>query len=43
MSIYHYIDYEVANCYGIDMEKVIPIKENINNEKYNTGAVFNPN
>lgn len=24
----------LANCYGIDLEEIIPLKENINNEKY---------
>lgn len=33
----------IANCYEIDVEKVIPIKEKLNNEKYNTGIAFNPN
>lgn len=32
----------IANCYGIDMEKVIPLKEEINNKKYNTGIEFSP-
>ena len=32
----------VANCYDIDVEKWIPIKEKINNEKYNNSVVFNP-
>jgi NTP pyrophosphatase (non-canonical NTP hydrolase) len=32
----------IANCYDIDMENVIPIKENLNNKKYNTGIAFNP-
>ncbi len=32
----------IANCYDIDLEKVIPIKEKLNNEKYNTGIEFNP-
>lgn len=32
----------IANCYGIDMERVIPLKEAINNEKYKTGKTFAP-
>jgi NTP pyrophosphatase (non-canonical NTP hydrolase) len=32
----------LANCYEIDMERWIPVKEKINNEKYNTGITFNP-
>lgn len=32
----------IANCYDIDLEKVIPQKESINNQKYNTGIVFDP-
>ena len=32
----------IANCYGIDMERVIPLKEEINNKKYNTGIEFSP-
>ncbi|WP_207641454.1 MazG nucleotide pyrophosphohydrolase domain-containing protein [Lacrimispora indolis] len=32
----------VANCYDIDLEKVIPQKEYINNQKYNTGIEFDP-
>jgi len=32
----------IANCYDIDVEKVIPVKENLNNVKYNTGKVFDP-
>ena len=32
----------IANCYDIDVEKWIPVKEKINNEKYNTGIEFNP-
>ena len=30
----------IANCYDIDLESVIEKKEIINNEKYNTGIVF---
>lgn len=32
----------ISNCYGIDLEKVIKLKEDINNEKYNTGISFDP-
>lgn len=32
----------VANCYDIDLEKVIQQKEAINNEKYKTGIYFDP-
>jgi NTP pyrophosphatase (non-canonical NTP hydrolase) len=30
----------IANTYEIDLEKVIPLKEKLNNEKYNTGMSF---
>lgn len=30
----------LANCYNIDLERVIPMKEAINNEKYKTGKIF---
>lgn len=33
----------IANCYNIDVESVIKIKEEINNQKYNTGIVFEEN
>ncbi|MGN0569419.1 MAG: MazG nucleotide pyrophosphohydrolase domain-containing protein [Candidatus Fimenecus sp.] len=33
----------IANCYDIDMEKTIRIKEKINNDKYNTGIEFEIN
>lgn len=32
----------IANCYDVDMEEVIPLKEAVNNAKYDTGRVFNP-
>ncbi len=32
----------IANSYDIDLEKIIPLKEAINNQKYNTGVVFDP-
>lgn len=33
----------IANCYDIDVESVIKIKEEINNKKYNTGIIFEEN
>ena len=30
----------LANCYGIDLEAVIPQKEALNNTKYRTGLTF---
>ena len=30
----------LANCYDINLEKVIPLKEKINNEKYSDGMKF---
>ena len=33
----------LANCYDIDLERVIKEKEAINNAKYNTGIVFEDN
>ncbi len=33
----------IANCYDIDVESVIKIKEEINNKKYTTGIVFEEN
>ena len=32
----------LANCYDIDLEKVIPLKEKLNNEKWNDTTIFNP-
>ena len=32
----------IANCYDIELEKIIPMKENINNVKHQTGIVFSP-
>ena len=32
----------LANCCDIDLEKWIPVKEKINNQKYNTGIGFDP-
>lgn len=33
----------IANCYDINVESAIKIKEEINNKKYNTGIVFEAN
>ena len=33
----------IANCYDIDVESTIKVKEGINNKKYNTGIVFEEN
>jgi len=30
----------IANCYEIDLEKVIPIKEKLNNERHGNNIVF---
>ena len=30
----------IANCYDIDLEKVIPIKEKLNNERHGNDIVF---
>jgi len=32
----------LANCYDIDLEKVIPMKEKLNNEKYSDKTKFEP-
>ncbi len=32
----------LANCYDIDLEKTIRLKESINNEKYDTGIRYEP-
>lgn len=32
----------IANCYDIDIEKWIPVKEELNNRRYNPGVVFEP-
>lgn len=32
----------IANCYDIDIEKWIPVKEKLNNKRYNPGVVFEP-
>ena len=36
----HGVSLAIANCYDIDMESTIKIKEEINNKKYNTGIEF---
>lgn len=33
----------IANCYDIDIEKVIKLKEEINNKKYNSPVKFEEN
>jgi len=38
-----YYTLAIANCYDIDVESTIKIKEEINNEKYNTGIIFEEN
>ncbi len=38
-----YYSLAIANCYDIDLESVIKEKEEINNEKYNTGIMFEEN
>ena len=30
----------LANCYDIDLEKVIPLKEELGNEKYGSTVIF---
>ena len=30
----------LANCYGVDLERVIPLKEVLNNEKYHSPVSF---
>ena len=30
----------IANCYKIDLEKVVPIKEELNNERHGNNIVF---
>jgi len=32
----------LANCYDIDLEKVIPLKEKLNNVKWNDTKIFDP-
>jgi NTP pyrophosphatase (non-canonical NTP hydrolase) len=32
----------LANCYDIDLERAIKLKEDINNVKYKTGISFDP-
>lgn len=38
-----YYAFAIANCYDIDVESTIKVKEGINNKKYNTGIVFEEN
>lgn len=38
-----YYSLAIANCYDIDLESVIKEKEKINNEKYNSGIMFEEN
>lgn len=38
-----YYTLALANCYDIDLESTINVKEDINNRKYNTGIVFETN
>ena len=38
-----YYTVAIANCYEIDLERIIKEKEVINNEKYNTGISFEEN
>ncbi len=38
-----YYAISLANCYDIDLEKVIKEKEDINNIKYNSGIIFEEN
>ena len=33
----------IANCYDVDVESTIKLKEEINNKKYNTGIEFEEN
>lgn len=33
----------IANCYNIDVEKAIELKEKINNKKYNSSVTFEAN
>jgi NTP pyrophosphatase (non-canonical NTP hydrolase) len=37
-----YYTLAIANCYGIDIERWIPVKEKINNEKYGNEITFCP-
>ena len=37
-----YYTLAIANCYDIDLESVIPRKEALNNQKYQTGLSFCP-
>lgn len=35
-----YYTLALANLYGVDLERWIPVKEALNNQKYNTGIRF---
>lgn len=37
-----YYTLAIANCYDIDLEKWIPVKEKISNDKYNNDIQFKP-
>ncbi len=37
-----YYSIAIANCYNIDLETVIKLKEDINNRKYNSGIAYDP-
>jgi NTP pyrophosphatase (non-canonical NTP hydrolase) len=37
-----YYTLAIANCYDIDLEKCIPVKEKISNDKYNNDIQFKP-
>ncbi|MCL2344042.1 MAG: nucleotide pyrophosphohydrolase [Firmicutes bacterium] len=37
-----YYTLAIANCYDIDVETWIPVKEKLNDEKYRTGVEFDP-
>lgn len=32
----------IANCYGIDMEHAIQLKEDLNNQRYASGILYQP-
>ena len=37
-----YYTLAIANCYGIELEKVIPLKESLNQQKYPSGVRLDP-
>ena len=37
-----YFALAIANCYDIDVERIIPLKEKLSNEKYKNDVVFDP-